>query len=391
MAKYTVTRACGHEETVILFGKTKDREWRLEKVEPEKLCYGCYQKELADQREKENREAAEAARENNLPVLSGTEKQVVWAETLRIKMLAEMEIAVYKRVLEEKRGMFFKTIELIKNTKTEAKWWIDHRMIVEDRVGMIELLLKVSETTRFDFPVPEEIKRDAAIEATVRPETPKTETVAEIRALENAIEIEFPEKRDDFWQIVKKQLHMEWSGKCWRRKLIAKNGTPQDRAAEAGHRILAAGFSIRIYDEKIRRGAMAGDYAEECSRWVQKRTKGEYTGWFVVSWDRQNEDFYTVARRLPGSKWSNPYVVVPAEQFEEVIDFAQMYGFKLSSGAQELAEAARNTKENALIAKVAPPTKRSKTVISSKPQALEIPVEVGIADEFKDGVNAPSN
>ena len=87
MAKYTVTRACGHDEVVVLFGKGRDREWRLENVEPSKLCTECYQVELARQREKENQEAAEAAKEMSLPELTGSEKQVTWAETLRLTFL----------------------------------------------------------------------------------------------------------------------------------------------------------------------------------------------------------------------------------------------------------------------------------------------------------------
>jgi hypothetical protein len=35
MAKYDVTRACGHEEIVNLVGPHKNREWRLESIEPQ--------------------------------------------------------------------------------------------------------------------------------------------------------------------------------------------------------------------------------------------------------------------------------------------------------------------------------------------------------------------
>lgn len=128
MAKYTVTRACGHNETVVLYGKSRDREWRLEQVEPSKLCYECYQKQLAEQREKENREAAEAARAMNLPQLTGTEKQVAWAETIRQKMLADIDKFVYGRIKPEHRNdIRIKEPVRAIQAKTSASWWIDHR------------------------------------------------------------------------------------------------------------------------------------------------------------------------------------------------------------------------------------------------------------------------
>lgn len=383
MAKYTVTRACGHVEEVVLFGKIKDREWRLENVEPNKLCYECWQKELAEQREKENREAAEAAREMNLPQLTGTEKQVAWAETIRQKVLANIDTYIYKSVEEERRNdpKIWQALEHIRN-KTEARWWIDNREIdwSWETMRFLKKMYREAKEERM-APLPEVIA-EAKAEATVRPESPKTETVAEIRALDDSVEIVFPEKRDDFRELVKMQLKMKWDGK-WVRKLSKTNGTPEDRAAEAGHRILAAGFPIRIYDQELRARAVAGEYEPECTNWVMARIEGKYEGWFAITWDRQ-DDYYKAARAIGGSRWSKPSVVVPPEKFEEVLDFAERYGFKLSSGAQELVEAARKAKENALVAKVDPPEEKPRVVASDKPPVLEVPTEVGIDDEFKD-------
>jgi hypothetical protein len=49
MAKYDVIRICGHIEVVQLIGKMSVREWRLENVEPNKLCFECWEaKKIAD-------------------------------------------------------------------------------------------------------------------------------------------------------------------------------------------------------------------------------------------------------------------------------------------------------------------------------------------------------
>lgn len=41
MAQYTVTYACGHTGTLELFGKGKDREWKLQKA-AEGDCPQCW-------------------------------------------------------------------------------------------------------------------------------------------------------------------------------------------------------------------------------------------------------------------------------------------------------------------------------------------------------------
>jgi hypothetical protein len=384
MAKYTVTRSCGHDEVVNLIGPHKNREWRLENVEPHKLCYECYQRELAEKREKDNVEAAEAAKDMKLPVLTGSEKQITWAETLRQQLISRIEQEIYVERDKTISMEAIEALESIKNTRTEARWWIDHRHLNGSGWSYeIETLLsKEYEVISNKRLVPAEVVADAKVEATVRPEKPVTETVAEIRTLDNGIQIVFPEKREDFREIVKKQLKMEWEG-SWKRKLISKNGTPADRAAEAGHRLLAAGFPIRIYDEAIRQAAIAGTYETECTRWIQLRTGEKYKGWLAISWDR-SDDFYKVAKRLPGARWSSPSMVVPVENFEEVLDFAKIYGFKVSEMAFGAIDQAKKIKKATLVVNVDAPEKRERFIAAGKPPTLEVPGEVVVLDEFAD-------
>lgn len=80
MAKYDVTYACGHTETVELFGKTSERERKIEWMEGNCLCPSCY-------KEKQQKEA-EAF---DLPELTGTPKQVAWAEKIREELTAVVE------------------------------------------------------------------------------------------------------------------------------------------------------------------------------------------------------------------------------------------------------------------------------------------------------------
>lgn len=386
MAKYTITRSCGHEETVALIGPGSKREWRLEHVEPYKLCYECYQKDLQRRREEANKEAAETAKENRLPELTGTEKQVPWAETIRQRILADIDALIYAGNKREGRNELAiqEAYQAIRN-KTTAHWWIDRRYI-KGELELEGLLQKEYESLRVNTAAApaNEVAKDALTEATIRPKNPITETVAEIRILENVIEVKFPEKRDDFREVVKKELRMSWSDGSWKRELIYRNGKPEDRAAEAGHRLLATGFIIRIFDEKIRERAVAGGYEPECTNWIVTfNDDTEYAGRLGIRWDR-GDDYYKAARRLPGSRWNKPYVVVRPEHYEEILDFAQMYSFKISKEARKLMDVAKIVKENTLIANVDPPVEREYASGLSIPPVLEVPKEVEIADEFKD-------
>ena len=68
MSKYTITHACGHEETVQLYGPTKDRDRKAAWME-EQDCPECRAKARA-----------EAAKAKGLT--EGTDKQIAWAADL---------------------------------------------------------------------------------------------------------------------------------------------------------------------------------------------------------------------------------------------------------------------------------------------------------------------
>jgi len=248
MAKYTVTRSCGHEETVALVGKTKDREWRLESVEPYKLCSECYQIDLQRKREEANREAAEVAKENNYPVLTGTEKQIPWAETIRQRIMADLDAIIYNKRNNKNRNELAiqEAYQAIRN-KTTAHWWIDRRYIKGD-FELEELMTKEYESLGVNqVAAPKnETVIDTLAESTVRPENPITETVAEIRILDDILEIRFPEKHEGFREIVKSELSMIWSD-GWKRRIAIKQGSIEDRAAEAGNKcfmpVIPSGYS----------------------------------------------------------------------------------------------------------------------------------------------------
>ncbi len=391
MAKYTVEcPTCNTPYTVRLDGRQRDRQWKLDTWDW--TCDDCRKKE----RQEENAKAAAENSAAGMALLTGTENQVGWAETIRKQKLASIEAVLqspretisaglYSRQIQKTDPRIPGAIQALK-TQISASWWIDMRdnsgeKILVDAVATADIPLPAAEAE-----IAKAAKAEATAEATVRPETPITETVAEIRVNGNTLEVYFPEKREDFRQIIKKQFRFEWSGLCWKRAISAvTGGTPQDRATETGHRLLAAGFPIRIFDEALRARAIKGEFEPECRRWVKKRTAGEYAGWFSLSWPYE-EDFYKAAKKLPGSRYSKPDVVVPAEQFEQVQDFAEMYGFQLSAGAKEISETAKKIKDAALTARVEERENAAPPVPGRKPRKLAVPENVPVAEEFKEAI-----
>ena len=97
MAKYSVKHTCGHISEVALFGPSKDREYRLDRMR-ENVCLNC-----------ENAANAERNAEAGLPALTGTPKQIAWAESIRAAAMARRELSP----------------ETLAQTK--ASWWIDQR------------------------------------------------------------------------------------------------------------------------------------------------------------------------------------------------------------------------------------------------------------------------
>lgn len=379
MAKYDVECPdCGCTYTVQLYGPGKDREWKLENWDW--TCDECKEKA----RQEENQKAATANAESGLPSLTGTEKQIAWAETIRKQKIATLDEEMSRRELTDRidKDRFYVAVGNLKS-KTSARWWIDNRDTHVNRLLHAEYAATEKPLPAEEKKIAEEAKNEALIEATVRPATPITETVAEIKAGDKFVEVSFMEKREDFRQIVRFSLCYSWTGNVWRRDLKPTNGTAHDRAAELGHRLLAAGFPIRIFDDTLRVHAVSGNYEQESKRWVMACTAGQYNGWFHISWPK-GEDFYKAAKKLKGSRYESPSVVVPPEQFEEVIDFADMYKFSISDGAKKVIESAKALRDSALTASVTPRKNEKLPEPGDKPAPLAVPDNVEVADEFKD-------
>ena len=100
MAKYEIKHICGHVETVELQGSSESRQKKIAELESQ-VCDDCYNAK------KEAEFVAKASKflnVNELPALVGTERQIAWAENLRMAMISELVAAYEMECMNELMG-----------------------------------------------------------------------------------------------------------------------------------------------------------------------------------------------------------------------------------------------------------------------------------------------
>jgi hypothetical protein len=127
MAKANFTYACGHEGSVV--ERNRRAADRRAAYLASQDCWEC-------QKAAQSKAAAEAAQQQGLPALTGTPKQIAWAESIRQQTLAELEKASAALIERQRRSPYSEAAarELedalaliaseIRNT-TNSKTWIE--------------------------------------------------------------------------------------------------------------------------------------------------------------------------------------------------------------------------------------------------------------------------
>lgn len=365
MAWHYVTRSCGHEERFQITGNSRYREWQISKLEGEP-CSDC----VEARRQEENAAATKENAEAGLPALLGSERQVGWAETIRKKILDEVD-----SVLSDLAGKdWFEDAMRVVMSQQSASWWIDRRGM--SLLCIVEEAGKQIKAGKITPPPSQSTPTDVLAEATLRPADPRTETVAEIAIRGQTIHITFPERRESFRALMHGHGFL-WSSTHWTRTMSHLTGTAQDRAAEAAADLLRSRYIVRVFDPAIREKATNGDYSPEAKKWIV-----ETDGRFGILWPKDT-DYYAASRKLPGSRWDSQHhqTTVPAEQYELVLGFAESHCFSISEKARALAENARAIAEASLLCEPRAVVDSNKDDIS-RPKLT--PSEVEIDESLRD-------
>jgi len=318
MAWYCGTYTCGHEGRTNVIGPTKNRQWKIDRHFDD-ICPDC--KEV--KRMEENEKSAKLAIEMELPELTGTEKQVAWANTIRVKATGKFDFEVEDEKNEDKKRLLGEAFQFILQNRTKASWWIDTRSDGARSMGEEALVeMKAME---------ESVLPESVVSETVLiPEDLTKDGIVVITVTEKVIKAEYA-KDEDFIEVVK-LLGFKWE-RPWSKHISITSGTATDRAAELGNHLLNAGFSVQIQDPDIRDKAISADYVPECKRWVMYDCKNKK---LTIRWfDGRNSRLYETARKIKSAKWDgeSSSVLVNIEHFPEVEDFADSFGFKLSPRA----------------------------------------------------------
>lgn len=158
MAKATATctcATCGAEFTVTAY-KYNRREadsWESWAESHYDECDECREKRIQSERDEANRKAAENAASAGLPALTGSQKQIAWATTIRDGILAicsetiaDLQLVVESGEASDEYRDDLLVDKLIRSwllTKTEAAWWIDNRGKNVD--GGLDMILIIHE------------------------------------------------------------------------------------------------------------------------------------------------------------------------------------------------------------------------------------------------------
>lgn len=403
MAKEEVQCATeGCEGRMTIVGRNRrDADYRAKKMrERGWTCRDC-----------DNREAVARAEASGLPPLEGTEKQIAWAATLRESTLSRVDqifaaarsiragqqaLGFYSEVLELANLIFVagepavcEAIEAMR-TETDARFWIDGRLErITDRLsGIVKRLADESHALSPEGKAEAAAEQAAMEEATLRPATPVSETIAELAFRDGQLVARYDERSEPFNAALKSMgYHWDAATVAWvRRHQPAMMGRVVDRLAETAHQLIAAGIVVALHDTEARAKAIDGSFEPEHRRWVSLVPSGTHEGKLRFTWGR-DEDLYTAFRGLPGASYRDKNCLVPATSRDEILDFAEAHGFRITIGAQARMDEVLAQRERGVIvdAKARPkPEPVEAKIRGARPTRLTVPVNVEVDGDLVD-------
>jgi len=372
---YDITYSCGHEEKEYIGGYTQEyRDEQAEKMAKE-ICPAC-------KREKAIKEAETNMEKYELPELVGTPRQVDWAMQIRDEKLdrimnyehqnfTDRDFDLRRRLKKDEKIKDQATIEEAKAmllSETSSSFWIENKdafistLIIEN----MDKIFAREETNKV-----ESKDQEIAEEQIIRPDNFNDDLVS-INIKKEYISIESP-KRQDIIDLVKSKGY-RWRDSVWKKYVSSED--IDERAVEIGNLLLLKGYGVRFNadnSKELQEKAISGDYTPEQTRWVEYKDDR-----FYIKWYGYDDDLYQTSRQLPNSKWnSEEYAVtVPIINFNEILDFADFNGFKLTDKAEKVinelnsTESARET--------VKKPSKQANEIIDILNSSTEV------LDDLKD-------
>lgn len=331
-----VTYKCGHTGYIDIFrGSRKD--WFLE-VNKQRLCRDCERKE----EEEENRRNKELAEQRGYVKLEGTEKQVAWAETLRMKFVERLNRDIES--LEDSQKQYYcDMLSYILDNETSAVFYINSRLEnakkIVDEYGDKE---KVNDVKKED----EEIQPDVIQESLMVPSYIWHDGIAEINIFDSVVTAKFTEINQTFIKIMH-NLKYTWNSKLkrWERAITEYSGSATDRAAETANKLLLDGFKVLLWEDEARKKATDASYEPEVRHWL-KFSDNKKKLFFNL--DGYGDEYFEELKELEFTTWDSKarcfWVDLHEHNYAE--DYANIKGFGVSKTAKAAIETYEKLKSN---------------------------------------------
>lgn len=152
MALFDIHHSCGHTTEQQIYGTdvNGERQQQVEKL-GRGPCPGC----RGRQYDERNRAAAEAAEAAGWPALTGSLKQIAWAQSLRSQAVHELGRQV-RMAYAWTNDMVTLAASLLVHGHTAASWWIDHRThkrwldLIKDDPAWVQAVAKIPPAATFE-------------------------------------------------------------------------------------------------------------------------------------------------------------------------------------------------------------------------------------------------
>lgn len=314
MGKYMVMHSCGHTVEHALFGKMKDREWRIERLQ-EQLCPDCYKAAC------EAKDASERAERGFVP-LKGSEKQTQWADKIRLGRARDMDredIRHSTLVLNHvEEADYEHAVEWLAEIDM-ASWWIDHR---DDPIHMLIPAIIAHHWAECSTEA-----KEAKAERFLKTADCTSNTVVDVYAKDSDVctKSDYDEKLIKFL----KGLGFSWNpeDRIWQIGAATAFRSVDDAIADYANQLLNAGFPVMVAPE-LHESVIHATFKVVPEKWINYWKKG------LIINTTEGQAVKQGVKCIPGARiYEDGSCYAPLSSRDEVIEFAKMNGFVISECA----------------------------------------------------------
>lgn len=372
--KYDITYKCGHEGTVDLVGPYAQRERRLDNLRMG-LCPECEEKkqeECLEQFEKEN----------ELPELTGSPKQIAWARNIRrIGLVAfeklsetfeeEMREAITRsgkeRHMEDKVddavkkhvGNFEDAIAYV-TEQTTSRFFIDNRDALDYSgccsypVGAWKRWNRTWEEWAHEYRDAHDVHRIEAekeakeieqrVQVTVEPVNKEHDTIVTLRKKDGGVHLFSDYDRDLVGVIHELPLKMKWNKVSWEFAVEEFRGTFESVIAEIGNILLSNGFMVVFPNQETADMAVSGNFKRYIRNAFYKMC--ERVDYVILRYDENDDDVYKNIRSIPRANTMSGKSIIDVASYESIEELmeANPDTFAMSDACKDVIESYKKSK-----------------------------------------------